>query len=384
MIRTSHHGRKAGTAESATVPADGPLQIKLQNWPAIDQALWAEAFRVVDVLDEPGPASGWVAGTRLTTAKSYGRWLGWLDASDALDAGAQPLVRVTQARVAAYVAELKKSLAPLSIWSYVQGLAMALTALQPEADLDWLWQIVNMLKRGAPPVKRKRDRIVPARDLFEFGLEHMAAAPPADTLMAAVQFRDGLMIAMLAARPIRIRNLQMMEFGKHLVRSGDIYWLRFASHETKTHMPISLALPKALTEAIDIYATIHRPLLLAMHVNAQLPLPKGDGNQGVWISRWGNQMCAPGLHERVTAVTKKRFGHSINPHLFRDCAATSIALGDKQHIHVTMGLLGHSSPVTSERYYNHALTREAANTHQRVIAKLRRTHRTSSKLVNSK
>ena len=31
-----------------------------------------------------------------------------------------------------------------------------------------------------------------------------------------------------------------------------------------------------------------------------------------------------GLRKRTTA----RFGHTVNPHLFRDCAATSIAIED--------------------------------------------------------
>ena len=30
-----------------------------------------------------------------------------------------------------------------------------------------------------------------------------------------------------------------------------------------------------------------------------------------------------------------RFGHALNPHLFRDCAATSIAIEDPDHVRIT-------------------------------------------------
>jgi integrase len=296
----------------------------------------------------------------------------------------EPVVRVTRIRLAAYIVYLDSSLASRTTWCYVHGLTMALRALNPAAEVAWIVAIAGKLNHVAVPSRRKRDRIVPARDLFELGLELMAAPPPADSLMAAARFRDGLAIAILAARPIRMRNLQMMEFDRHLTRVGNTYWLRFTSEETKTHQPISLALPELLTDRIEIYVARHRPMLLMMHVDAQLPVCPTTRVNSVWISSFGNRMSAASLFERITIVTKKRFGKPINPHLFRDCAATSIALGDETHIHITMSLLGHASSTTSDKYYNHALTREASNMQQREIAKLRRSYRINKASVKSR
>ena len=75
---------------------------------------------------------------------------------------------------------------------------------------------------------------------------------------------------------------------------------------------------------------------------------------------------------RINAETKKAFGHSLNPHMFRDIAATSVAIEDPAHVGVVTRLLGHSSPATAERYYNLAGTIEAVKNWQDEIARRRR------------
>ena len=61
----------------------------------------------------------------------------------------------------------------------------------------------------------------------------------------------------------------------------------------------------------------------------------------------------------------------MNPHLFRDCAATTIATNDPEHVHVITSILGHSSLATSEHYYNHARSLQAAHSYQNLILQLR-------------
>jgi hypothetical protein len=52
-------------------------------------------------------------------------------------------------------------------------------------------------------------------------------------------------------------------------------------------------------------------------------------------------------------------GRPINPYLFRDCAATSVAIDDPRHIGIAWRLLGHRTPKTTEQYYNQARSVEA-------------------------
>ena len=57
------------------------------------------------------------------------------------------------------------------------------------------------------------------------------------------------------------------------------------------------------------------------------------------------------IYDRITTVTERAFGVSINPHLFRDCAVTSVAIDDPEHIGIAAPILGHTDPRTTEKHY---------------------------------
>ena len=40
-----------------------------------------------------------------------------------------------------------------------------------------------------------------------------------------MQFRDGLIVALLAARPLRLRNLAGLELDRTLMRRGEAWWI---------------------------------------------------------------------------------------------------------------------------------------------------------------
>lgn len=354
------------------------LQVKLPHWPEIDRNLWNAATGPADLLGETNPASAWAPATKRIVSKSYGRWLGWLSATNQLDPAAIPSERATPDRVAAYVDALRATGASTTVMSYMHSLTMALTAMVPDADFTWLWQVVRRLQRAAVPSRRKADRIVPVKELLAFGLELMTEASDRcreTTVQRAARYRNGLLIAILALRPIRIRNLQMMELGTHLQRLSDRYYLRFMAGETKTRRPVDLAMPDSFTGLIDTYLSVHRPTLLAQRRSDGSADAAEDPSAAVWISVFGRQMPVISIFERIAELTRRKFGKSVNPHLFRDCAATSIALDDPDHVHITVSILGHTSLATSERYYNHALSRNAASFHQTEIAGLRRAGR---------
>jgi 3',5'-cyclic AMP phosphodiesterase CpdA len=76
---------------------------------------------------------------------------------------------------------------------------------------------------------------------------------------------------------------------------------------------------------------------------------------------YGPPMTDNGIYNRIVARTREGLGHPINPHLFRDCAATSIAIEDPAHIGIASRLLGHRTRSTTERYYNQARGVEASH-----------------------
>ena len=82
-------------------------------------------------------------------------------------------------------------------------------------------------------------------------------------------------------------------------------------------------------------------------------------------------MDSQALYNLVVAHTRETFGRSLSPHLFRDCAATGIAIEDPVHVGIGAPLLGHRSHTTLERHYNQAGSIEAARRWQQTLARLR-------------
>jgi integrase len=70
------------------------------------------------------------------------------------------------------------------------------------------------------------------------------------------------------------------------------------------------------------------------------------------------------IYQQMTKRTKEEFGVSINPHLFRDIAATTIAMEDPKHVGIGTRVLNHKSAQTTEKYYQHA---EQQNAHENFI-----------------
>jgi site-specific recombinase XerC len=93
----------------------------------------------------------------------------------------------------------------------------------------------------------------------------------------------------------------------------------------------------------------------------------------LWLSYWYGPETAHSLQLRVTHHTRVAFGRSINPHLFRDCIATSIAIHDPKHVRIAASILGHNSFATTERHYNLAHTLEASRCYGAAVSARRAT-----------
>jgi integrase/recombinase XerD len=221
----------------------------IELWPVSDRNAWDAAMVGGDILDPGGEGSDWAPHSRRKIAKGYGRWLTWLDARRLLDPALGPDARVTPEHISRYVADLRLINAPYTVLARVQELYQAIQVMVPGRDWAWLRRIENQVRHIAVSVRNKRSRVIPVEMLAAFGIELMTHAdiPESDTpLKRACQFRDGLMIALLAARPLRRRNLVSIEIGRHLVRSADGYLLLFDDFETKNGEVIDVPFPRAL------------------------------------------------------------------------------------------------------------------------------------------
>jgi len=85
--------------------------------------------------------------------------------------------------------------------------------------------------------------------------------------------------------------------------------------------------------------------------------------KALWVSTDGSPMTEMAIYDRIRTHTGSAFCTAINPHLFRDAAATTLAIADPAHVRVAAPLLGHRTFVTTERHYQHAQSFEAHRTY---------------------
>jgi integrase len=314
-------------------------------------------------------AATWAAASRRETAAEYGRWLSWLEECGFLDPTVPPAGRITRKRVRAYAMDLGAVLSPHTVVTRLLQLSQALRALEPSGDWRWIARAASRLRDTAKPVRNKRARLQTPARLAALGERLMTAAvSPGNAVgrAAARSFRNGLMIALLAHRPIRACNLTAITLGKHLTKRGDSWWLVFAATETKTKQPLEMPLPGALTRYLERYLELYRPVLLTRggrHPPAQ--------TKALWISRNGTQMAFTSISYWVKRHTAEAFGTPINLHLFRDCAATTIATVAPENVRIVTAILGHANLATSERHYNQARSIEAGRRYHDTVAALR-------------
>lgn len=351
--------------------SDRPVRCwPVAEWPARDRAAWVNALRAGDLLDEPRAANRWAPTTLAAIANGYGRWLAWLDASGLVDPAASPEERITREGVSAYAAELKATTAPFSVAARVQQLGDALRAMAPQGDWGWVLRGADRIRAQAAPVRDKLTRMQTPDRLIDLGLQIMATADASAGMRPgwrAADYRDGLIIALLAHRPLRARNLTMIECGRHLVRRADGWWLAFTAEETKPEEPVNAPFPAMLVANLEHYLAVYRAVLLDVGRRHGRP-----DTQALWVSGHGRAMCYANIGVQVRAHTKAAFGQPINPHLFRDCAATAIATTVPEEVGLILPVLGHSTLATSERHYNHAQMLDAGERYQETIASLER------------
>ena len=338
--------------------------LRVPHWPAQDRAAWQAAATSVGWFDDGGRLARYSRNRIRVFESAYGRWLGFLVSYDPdimLESGLDHLGRD---RVGAYYERLHAVLAPCTVRAYLTDLLTVVRAMAPDQSFEALHNAVRHIWRIAEPVTDKYGRLVPARDLYTLGCELMQDAPARSTLLKqAGLYRDGLMIAMLIARPVRLGNFASIEIGLHIKKLNHDYWLVFPAAEVKNRRPLEYRLPPALCQPIECYLDQYRPHLLSRRGRHW----RGHPGNTLWISDHGAPLKRAQIRERINRHTRGRFGFPVNPHRFRDCAATSIAIEAPEHVGIILPVLGHARATTGERYYNQARSLHAARRFQAVI-----------------
>jgi integrase len=335
-------------------------EMPVADWPAADREAWLRACASPGFLKARRPAARWAPSTRHRVERSYGRFLGWLVLVDQLDRDGTPAGRMARPNLEVFVVHLVPLNAPRSVITVLDGLSMFSRALGLDTDLAYLREAQAELRHDCHDQRDKALRLRHAVELLELGAELMAGTPYADRLVRqATRYRDGLAIAFLAMRPLRLANLMGLRVGDELRRVEERWWIMIPAAQTKNRRPIEVPFPPLLVAELDIYLTRVRPLLRG-----------GAGNQAsthLWIGEGGGGLSANRMRQTICARTKAAFGRPVCPHLFRDCVATTIALDDPEHVRIAAQVLGHGSFATTERHYRMSRMAEATRAYGAVL-----------------
>jgi site-specific recombinase XerD len=353
--------------------------LPVAEWPLQDREAWEAILRPAGFLDEASPAAGWAPESRRGVAKSYGRFLSWLSGTGQLDRNAGPLERIGPDRVTAFVAHLRGLNADRTVINRLIHLEMLTRALAPTRDWSFLRQWQRRLEPETRDISRKLRRLRRTDECVELGFELMHQARFKGTAPASwrqsVLYRDGLMLALLALRPLRLGNFAGLTLERHVLQRAGMWWIHIPKAETKTRRrPINEPFPECLVQPLDRYLQHVRPALIA-HRHGE-----GDPHHArLWVASGGRPLPDRTVHGRITLRTKAAFGQPMNPHLFRDAAATTYAIAAPEQVHDAAALLGHADFRTTEAYYRLSQSVAACRAHQEILAQLTGSRREGSR-----
>ena len=160
-------------------------------------------------------------------------------------------------------------------------------------------------------------------------------------LTRARMFRNGLIVALLAYCPIRLKNFAALEIGRSFVNVDGTWWIVLTAAETKEKREDERPVPEDLTSSIERYLQIYRPILA-----------RGTETDALWLAMDGKPMSYASMGELITETTRTTIGVAVSPHLFRTAAVTTLAIraGDKPHAGSAVLHHGPGGPVTQENY----------------------------------
>jgi integrase len=336
-----------------------PRSLSVSEWPDADRRAWEEACQPGSRL-KPGGAAGYLAQeSRDDFARRYGAFLAFVKRKGRIKLDTAAAESVTLSNVEVYVTDLKARVCSVTVWNCIYKLRRAAQLLAPRADFSWLAEIEKDIALMMEP-RSKFDRLVFTGRLVEAGLALVAEAQEfANTDFARARgVRNGLMIALLALCPIRLKNFAALEVGKTFQEVHDSWWIALPSISTKSHRPDERRVPELLNRPIEIYLSQSRPVLLR---------PRSTTN-ALWISsRTGGAMTKKNLGTLVSKVTLQTLGVDVSPHLFRTAAASTAAAYGGNTPHLASALLNHTDPHVTEEHYNRASSVSASRIYAEIM-----------------
>jgi integrase len=338
--------------------------LPLNEWPEADRLGWMEALRPAQRFKRGGAASNLAPVSQADIANRYGLYLNYLQRNGRLDPKGNAVTLVTLDDVHGFVAELQSRVRSVTVWNSVYKLRRASQLIAPSADFGWLTEIEKDVALIMMP-RSKVDRVVLTERLVDAGLTLIREAEMfgKNPLARATGVRNGLLIVLLALHPIRIKNFAALRIANTFIKIGDRWWLHVPSDNTKSHRMDERQVPEFITDVVNRYIEMHRPVLC-----------RGVEHSALWVSSTtGRQLTTKNLGSLISKITRETIGVDVSPHLFRTAGASTAALYGNSHPHLATALLNHRDVRITEDHYNLS-TSLAAGAEYAVITQSYREH----------
>jgi integrase len=298
--------------------------------------------------------------SRDSFARRYGAFLAFLQRTDELNRHAAAAAQVKPTNVAAYIDELTARVRSVTTYNCIYHLRRAAELLAPTIDFSWLAEIEKDLALVMEP-RSTSVRLVLTERLVEAGLTLVVEAQQlADKDFARARgIRNGLMIALLAVCPNRLKNFSTLEIGHTFKPVHGSWWIALPGTLTKSRRPDERRVPEWLNSTIDLYLNQSRPVLLR----------SGSTTNALWISSTtARPMTSKNNGTLISKVTLETLGVDVSPHLFRTAAASTAATYGGSIPHLASAILNHTDPRVTEEHYNRASSVSASKIYGRITA----------------
>ena len=320
--------------------------IPVREWPETYRRAWEDVCRPSVRLKKGGSGSHLNPESLHDYARRFGRYLGFLKRTGRLDRTAPVANLVTQDNVKAYMKGFEDKISSVTAWNCIYKLRRAAQLLSPKTDFSWLIEIERDLDAVQEP-RSKLNRFVYTEKLIKAGLTLIVEAKDyADAEFKRSRgIRNGLMLAILAMNPMRLKNFAALEIGTTFKQVKGRWWISVPARSTKTRQrPEERPVATWLNPYIELYLNEARPILLTKSECRE--------TKALWISSvTRGPMIKRNIGILITQITRETVGIAISPHLFRTADATTAADALSDMPYFASALLGHSNPRVTDEHY---------------------------------
>ncbi|WP_374308944.1 hypothetical protein [Methylocella sp.] len=319
------------------------LSLGFDDWNAADQAFYAAAFPADntlqlarlrrDALQQRGIVSprGSFATLSSKTMKNrlaaLERILGFLQRKHPEAMHRAFADRFDAALVRDFVADFSAGTKPQSIADILDRARAALEIMAPRVDFSHMKELARAIPNRSPR-SQKPPPLIPAMAVLDVALDELDrqkyvidtnpnAPDRRKVLRACRAYRNSLIVALLVADPLRLKNILNLTLHTSLrIIAGVGFEIVIPPHEMKTRRKgHRRKLPPSLNDYVQFYVDVVRPRIAGQRIV----------DEPLWVTASGDRMSAIRFHQVVTETTTRLVGARLTTHDFRKLVSDLVA-----------------------------------------------------------